>query len=163
MDRGAGYQESRQHQVDDSMRETSVNPDAENVPTDAIEFEGETPSDHRQPPLHNQSMSTSELESSATLTSSPEEAPVKSEPDQQQDVNKQERAGCTEDPGPEPALFVPFWLAKSVLGAFIFSYTGMIIVLVVLFTISQQSNGLGFAPVGNHLLWTYGPTAGGFF
>lgn len=55
-------------------------------------------------------------------------------------------------------LYCPFILRKSVLLIFAFICLVMIVVLGILYAISQHNDGLGSPSEKLHLLWKYGPT-----
>ena len=66
------------------------------------------------------------------------------------------------DEGREQSMWNPFWLWRTTLLGFIFSFVLLVIILVVLYHFSNTYHGLNTQVSSNHYGWTYGPTAGGF-
>jgi hypothetical protein len=62
----------------------------------------------------------------------------------------------------DEASWIPAALRRRSLLAFIAAYTALIVVLAVLFSYSNQHDGLASSDEKFHYLWTYGPTAGRF-
>jgi hypothetical protein len=60
----------------------------------------------------------------------------------------------------DEASWIPAALRRRSLLAFIAAYTVLILVLAVLFSYSNQHDGLATSDEKFHYLWTYGPTAG---
>jgi hypothetical protein len=60
----------------------------------------------------------------------------------------------------DEASWIPTALSRRSLLAFITTYAILIVVLAVLFSYSNQYNGLASSDEKFHYLWTYGPTAG---
>jgi hypothetical protein len=58
-----------------------------------------------------------------------------------------------------PRLWTPFWLWKVSLTTFAALNVVFIVVLLVLWFIARNKNGLPVSPSTNHYVWIYGPTA----
>lgn len=60
---------------------------------------------------------------------------------------------------PQPTMWDPFWLRKSVLIAFAIVFAAMSVAVVLLYHFSKSNNGLATQEQSRHYAWTYGPTA----
>ena len=73
----------------------------------------------------------------------------------------QKRKECDEGKGRR--MWNPFWLWRNTLIGFTLVYVLLIVILVILYHVSDLQHGLSTQSSRNCYSWTYGPTAGRFF
>jgi hypothetical protein len=95
---------------------------------------------------------------------SPQEAPSRSLPTtssvRSDSIGEGRTDGVVREKLNDEASWIPAALRRRSLLAFIAAYTVLIVVLAVLFSYSNQHDGLATSDEKFHYLWTYGPTAG---